>query len=311
MMGKAVPGGFVPAQDKEYMVAIAQLPNGSSLDRTDAVDREMTEIAHEGPGVESAVQHSPACRSTASPTRPARRPDVPALKPFEGAHGKQSESAVRSRGAQPEVRGHQGRLHRRVPAAAGARARARWVASSCRSRTAVPSATTALNDAVQAFMKKAAKAPELGPTFTSYQINVPQLKVDLDRDKAKQLGVSVTDVFNTMQIFLGSQYVNDFNRFGRVLPGACAGRRTVPRAPGRHRSAEDAQRRRRDDSAVVAGEGEDHLSARNPWCATTATRRRHQRRSGTGLFVRAGAGRRRARSPPKRCHAASSSSGPT
>jgi len=74
----------------------------------------------------------------------------------------------------------------------------------------------ALNDATQAFIKRASQAPELGPTFSSYQINVPQLNVDLDRVKAKQLGVSVTDVFSTMQVYLGSLYVNDFNRFGRV-----------------------------------------------------------------------------------------------
>ncbi|MEA3114913.1 MAG: multidrug efflux pump, partial [Caballeronia sp.] len=74
----------------------------------------------------------------------------------------------------------------------------------------------ALNDATQAFIKRASQAPELGPTFSSYQINVPQLNVDLDRVKATQLGVSVTDVFSTMQVYLGSLYVNDFNRFGRV-----------------------------------------------------------------------------------------------
>jgi multidrug efflux pump len=75
----------------------------------------------------------------------------------------------------------------------------------------------ALDRATQAFMAAAAKAPELGPSFTNYQINVPQLDVDLDRVKAKQLGVKVTDVFDTMQIYLGSLYVNDFNRFGRVF----------------------------------------------------------------------------------------------
>ena len=74
----------------------------------------------------------------------------------------------------------------------------------------------ALNDATQKFLKRASEAPELGPSFTSYQINVPQLDVDLDRVKAKQLGVSVTDVFDTMQIYLGSLYINDFNKFGRV-----------------------------------------------------------------------------------------------
>jgi multidrug efflux pump len=74
----------------------------------------------------------------------------------------------------------------------------------------------ALADATQAFIKRASQTPELGPTFSSYQINVPQLNVDLDRVKAKQLGVNVTDVFDTMQVYLGSLYVNDFNRFGRV-----------------------------------------------------------------------------------------------
>jgi multidrug efflux pump len=76
---------------------------------------------------------------------------------------------------------------------------------------------SALNDAVQTFLQKAAKVPELGPGFSSYQINVPQLDVQLDRLNAKQLGVPVTDVFSAMQIYLGSQYVNDFNRFGRVF----------------------------------------------------------------------------------------------
>ena len=74
----------------------------------------------------------------------------------------------------------------------------------------------ALSDAVNAFVKRAAQTPELGPTFSAYQINVPQLDVDLDRVKAKQLGVNVADVFDTMQIYLGSLYVNDFNAFGRV-----------------------------------------------------------------------------------------------
>ncbi|WP_156429391.1 efflux RND transporter permease subunit, partial [Burkholderia sp. TSV86] len=73
-----------------------------------------------------------------------------------------------------------------------------------------------LADAANDFIKHAKQAPELRRVFTNYQINVPQLNVDLDRVKAKQLGVNVTDVFDTMQVYLGSLYVNDFNRFGRV-----------------------------------------------------------------------------------------------
>src|SRR5690606_20471486 len=73
-----------------------------------------------------------------------------------------------------------------------------------------------LDAAAQRFLAAAREAPELGGAFTNYQINVPQLDVQLDRVKAKQLGVPVTDVFETMQIYLGSLYINDFNRFGRV-----------------------------------------------------------------------------------------------
>jgi multidrug efflux pump len=74
----------------------------------------------------------------------------------------------------------------------------------------------ALNDALQAFMAKAQQAPELAGMFSSYQINVPQLYADLDRTHAQQLGVSIPDVFDTLQIYLGSLYVNDFNKFGRT-----------------------------------------------------------------------------------------------
>jgi multidrug efflux pump len=98
-----------------------------------------------------------------------------------------------------------------------------------------------LSDATNASSRRAAGA-ELGPMFTSYQINVPQLDVDLDRVKAKQLGVPVTDVFDTMQIYLGSLYVNDFNRFGRVYQVRVQA--DAPFRSGRgHPAAEDAQRR--------------------------------------------------------------------
>src|SRR3546814_16278353 len=73
-----------------------------------------------------------------------------------------------------------------------------------------------LSKATEAFLAEARKTPELGPAFSSYQINVPQLDVKVDRVKAQQQGIALTDIFNTMQVYLGSLYVNDFNRFGRV-----------------------------------------------------------------------------------------------
>jgi multidrug efflux pump len=74
----------------------------------------------------------------------------------------------------------------------------------------------ALDDATKAFLAKARATPELAGIFSGYQVNVPQLYADIDRTKARQLGVAVTDVFETMQIYLGSLYVNDFNKFGRT-----------------------------------------------------------------------------------------------
>ena len=74
----------------------------------------------------------------------------------------------------------------------------------------------ALDEATKAFLAKASQAPEIAGLFSSFQVNVPQLYADIDRTKARQLGVAVTDVFETMQIYLGSLYVNDFNKFGRT-----------------------------------------------------------------------------------------------
>ena len=74
----------------------------------------------------------------------------------------------------------------------------------------------AMDAAVKAFMAKAYQTPELAGLFSSWQVNVPQLYADIDRTKARQLGVAVTDGFDTLQIYLGSLYVNDFNQFGKT-----------------------------------------------------------------------------------------------
>jgi multidrug efflux pump len=91
----------------------------------------------------------------------------------------------------------------------------------------------ALYDAMKAMQMRTFQTPELAPSFSSFQINVPQLFADVDRAKAKRMGVALTDVFDTMQINLGSLYVNDFNRFGRTY-------RVVVQADAPYRSrAED------------------------------------------------------------------------
>lgn len=213
LTNRIVPGGFVPAQDKLYLVAIAQLPNGASLDRTESVVHRMGEIALGVPGVSAAVQF-PGLSVNGFTNSSSAGIVFIALDRVGKRPNHASEGAIIAE------------LNQRMSSIKDA-----YVAVfppppvlglgtlggfklQIEDRGAL--GYTALYDAAQAFMKKAAQAPELGPTFSSYQINVPQLNVDLDRVRAKQLGVSVTDVFSTMQVYLGSLYANDFNQFGRV-----------------------------------------------------------------------------------------------
>ncbi|OZI25944.1 multidrug efflux RND transporter permease subunit [Bordetella genomosp. 9] len=210
-----VPGGFVPAQDKQYLVGFAQLPTGASLDRTEDVIRRMGDIAMKEPGVDHAVSF-PGLSINGFTNSSSAGIVFVTLKPFEErvAAGLPADKIAASLNQKfggvkdafiavfppPPVMG--------LGTLGGFKLQ-------IEDRGAL--GYEALDRATQAFVAAAAKAPELGPSFSNYQINVPQLDVDLDRVKAKQLGVRVTDVFDTMQIYLGSLYVNDFNRFGRVF----------------------------------------------------------------------------------------------
>lgn len=210
-----VPGGFVPAQDKQYLIGFAQLPNGASLDRTEDVIRRMSDIAMQEPGVESAIAF-PGLSINGFTNSSSAGIVFVTLKPFaeRDSAGLSGDAITASLNAQfgaikdafiavfppPPVMG--------LGTMGGFKLQ-------IEDRAALGYAE--LDKATQAFLEKARQAPELGPTFTNYQINVPQLDVDLDRVKAKQLGVPVTEVFDTLQIYLGSMYVNDFNRFGRVF----------------------------------------------------------------------------------------------
>jgi multidrug efflux pump len=214
LVNKVVPGGFVPAQDKEYLIAFAQLPNGASLDRTEQVIREMSDIALKQPGVENAIEF-PGLSVNGFTNSSSAGIVFVSLKPFELRGSKALSAGAIAQALNAKYAGMKGSFVAVFPPppvlGLGTLGGFKM---QIEDRGALGYGQ--LNAATQAFVKRAAQAPELGPTFSSYQINVPQLNVALDRVRAKQLGVSVTDVFSTMQVYLGSQYVNDFNRFGRV-----------------------------------------------------------------------------------------------
>jgi len=210
-----LPGGFIPAQDKQYLIGFAQLPNGASLDRTEDVIRRMSDIALKEPGVKSAIAF-PGLSINGFTNSSSAGIVFVTLDDF----GERRGAALSGDAIAASLNAKFGAIKDSFvavfppPPILGLGTLGGFKLQ-IEDRAALGYAE--LDRATQAFVARAAQTPELGATFSNYQISVPQLDVDLDRVKAKQLGVPVTEVFDTMQVYLGSVYVNDFNRFGRVF----------------------------------------------------------------------------------------------
>ncbi|CAN5570729.1 multidrug efflux RND transporter permease subunit [soil metagenome] len=211
---KAVPSGFVPAQDKQYLIGFAQLPDGATLDRTDEVIRRMGAIAEKTPGVEGTLAF-PGLSINGFTNSSNSGIVFAMLKPFDERKG-------------PGLSGNEiaGKLNQQYagiqdafvlmfpPPPVQGLGTTGGFKLQLEDRGSL--GYEAMDGAVKAFMAKAYQTPELAGVFSSWQLNVPQLYADIDRTKARQLGVPVTDIFDTMQIYLGSLYANDFNKFGRT-----------------------------------------------------------------------------------------------
>ncbi len=208
------PTGYVPGQDKQYLVAFAQLPNAASLDRTEEVIREMSRIAMAHPGVSDAVAF-PGLNINGFTNSPSSGILFTPLKPFS-----ERQSPELSAGAIA------GALNQQFGAIKGA-----YVAIfppppvmglgtiggfrlQVEDRGNLGFET--LEQVTQEVIGKAWAHPALTGSFTSFTVAVPQLDVDVDREKAVSQGVNIDTLFTTMQAYLGSLYVNDFNLFGRT-----------------------------------------------------------------------------------------------
>jgi hydrophobe/amphiphile efflux-1 (HAE1) family protein len=209
-----IPSGFVPTQDKQYLVAFAQLPDGATLDRSEAVLRKMTDLALEQPGVAHAVSF-PGLSINGFVNTPNAGIVFITLRPFDERHGR-AESGF----------GIAGALNQRFagiqeafvavfpPPPVQGLGTVGGFKLELEDRGGL--GETALYQAAQNLVGKAYQTPALAGVFSGFQINVPQLDAVVDREKVKRNGISLTDLFQTMQIYLGSVYVNDFNRFGRT-----------------------------------------------------------------------------------------------
>ncbi|HVZ52761.1 MAG TPA: efflux RND transporter permease subunit, partial [Pseudolabrys sp.] len=209
-----VPGGFIPAQDKQYLVGFAQLPDGATLDRTEDVIRKMSDIALKEPGVESAIAFPGL--SIAGFTNSSNSGIVfVSLKPFaERTTPNLSGGAIAMSLNRKFFGIDEAFIAMFPPPPVLGLGTIGGFKLQLEDRAGL--GYRALSDATNAFLGKAMQAPELAGLFTSFRVNVPQLYADIDRTAARQLGVAVPDIFDTLQTYLGSVYVNDFNKFGRT-----------------------------------------------------------------------------------------------
>jgi len=209
-----VPTGFVPTQDKQYLVAFAQLPDGATLDRTEAVIRRMAEVGLRQPGVANAVQF-PGLSINGFVNSPNAGIVFFTLKPFE-ERKKKEEYGLAIAGALNQQFGSIQDAFVAVfpPPPVQGLGTVGGFKMELEDRAGL--GEQELYQATQALLGKAYQTPELAGLFSGYQINVPQLYVDVDREKVKREGIALTDLFQTMQVYLGSVYVNDFNKFGRT-----------------------------------------------------------------------------------------------
>ena len=209
-----VPAGFIPVQDKGYYIVPIQLPDGSSLDRTSEVVARAEKIILATPGVVHTATFAGFSGSTRTNASNAGA-IFAVLAPFEeraaeGLTGASIQADLRNRLGQiqdafilvlppPPVEG--------IGTAGGFSMRVQD--KEARGAAALEQAT---NDLIQA----ANGTPGLVGVYTPYSGSTPQVYLDVDRERAQMLNVPVANVFETLEVFLGSSYVNDFNLFGRT-----------------------------------------------------------------------------------------------
>ncbi|WP_315315423.1 multidrug efflux RND transporter permease subunit OqxB [Pantoea vagans] len=236
-MFHTVPGGFIPTQDKLYLIGGVKMPEGSSLARTDEVIRKMSEIGMQTEGVAYAVAF-PGLNALQFTNTPNSGTVFFGLKPFNERKHTAAEINAEINAKIAQIQQGFGFSIMPPPILGLGQGSGYSLYVQDRAGLGYGALQTAINTLSGSIMQ----TPGMHFPISSYQANVPQLDVQVDRDKAKAQGVSLTVLFSTLQTYLGSSYVNDFNRFGRTW-------RVMAQADGEFRdSVEDiANLRTRND----------------------------------------------------------------
>ena len=210
-MFKAVPAGFIPVQDKLYLIAGVKMPEGASIERTDAVLKKMAKLAMEVEGVQDEIAF-PGLNPLQFTNTPNSGVVFFNLKPF--GERKNSAEQITAELNQKFAGIQEGFTFAFMPPPIQGLGNGSGWSLFIEDRTRLGYGE--LQNAVQAFQGAASQTPGLGFPISSYQANVPQLDAEVDRVKAKAQGVPLTELFDTLQTYLGSAYVNDIDMFGRT-----------------------------------------------------------------------------------------------
>jgi len=234
-ISQKIPSTFLPVEDQGYFFVVIQLPDGASLQRTDEVAKNVRAILQATPGVDIVGSIS-GLNFLTNAAQSNSAVEFAILKPWDERPPEQAASRIVA-----DVRGKLFQIPEAIVLAfdppsipgLGTTGGFEFQVEDLTGR-----GSEVLNEVTQALIAEARKQPELDASqlFTSFSTSTPQYNYDLDRSKAKLLGLSLPDVFNTLQIYLGSLYVNDFNLFGRTF------RVTIQADKGARATASDLSR---------------------------------------------------------------------
>lgn len=210
----ARPTGFIPDEDQGYLIASISLPPGASLQRTEAALTQFRDLARKAGGVQDVIAVNGFSVLTGVNSSYTATAFV-ILKPWDERNRAQSAQAIveqlsKSSGSIKEA----SIIVLNPPPIPGIGSAGGFeFVLEDQSGGSIEQ----FNSVIQEFLAAAAKRPELTRVFTQFSTNVPQIEYVIDRERAKTLGVPISDIFSTLQTFLGGSYINDFNLYGRTF----------------------------------------------------------------------------------------------
>jgi HAE1 family hydrophobic/amphiphilic exporter-1 len=214
LIGGKLPGGFLPTEDQGYMFLAIQLPDGASAQRTDAAQQKITAALLKTPGVSGVIAVTNFSLLTQVQSTNQGFFFV-ALKPWDTRTSKDQQLLYIQTSIQKQLSGDpDGIAFAFPPPSIPGIGTSGGVTMVLEDRSGVDDPMT-LTKNIGTFLGACNKLAEVAACVPSYQPGVPQLFADVDKEKALQQQVSLSDIYTTMQTFLGGYLVNYFNRFGR------------------------------------------------------------------------------------------------